>query len=103
MQDGFLVSRFKQQHSVLWGNLSRLTGILMVANISLFFITGEVTTRGYTYPIISITLLLVVSAGLVLPTGLLDRLWYYCLVLAVECVAVYFLLASVVYWLHASS
>ena len=60
MQRATLTKSFEQQHSVLWGNLSRLTGILIVANISLFFLTGEVTAHGYTYPIISLALLLVV-------------------------------------------
>lgn len=94
--------RFEQQHNVLWGNLSRLNGILIVANVSLFFLTGQVTSHGYTYPIISLSLLMLVSVGLVIPSGLLDRLWYYCVFLAIEFVGFYFLLASVVYWLNAN-
>jgi hypothetical protein len=43
----FLVKKFAEQHAVLWGNLSKLTGILVAVNISMFFLTEAVTKKGY--------------------------------------------------------
>lgn len=43
-------SRFSRQYPILWTNLSRLNGSLLLANVSLFFLTRLVVDKGYYYP-----------------------------------------------------
>ena len=91
---------FAENH---WAHLSRLTNLLIILNISLFFITDLVTKYGYYYTFYSLFFLSLTAAGPLLPIGLLDRLWYYSLFLVSECVGVYFLVSSVWYWIKTSS
>ncbi len=46
----------------------------------------------------SLGLLLIVEIGLLVPSGLLNRLWFYCILLVTEMLAVYFLVSSIWYW-----
>jgi len=85
--------------SLYWFHLDRLTTLLILLNITLFFVTDLVIKQGYYFTIYSLILLTCVEIGLLLPLGLLDRLWYYCLWLVFEFIALYFLIASVHYWL----
>ena len=58
-----------------WSHLSRFTNLLITANISLFFLTELVTKQSYSFTFYSLLLLGVVHIGLLLPLGLLKRLW----------------------------
>lgn len=89
---------FTENTATYWANLSRLTGLLILGNFSLFFLTGLVVRQGYYYTNISLGFLFAVELGLIIPLGLLDRFWYYSLVLLFELVAIYFFIASIWYW-----
>jgi len=71
---------------------------LIILNISLFFLTELVTRQGYYYTFFSLLCLGVVAIGLLIPLGLVNRLWYYCIFLFAELVAIYFLTASIWFW-----
>ncbi len=43
---------------------------------------------------------MIVALLLMLPVPFLKKLWYYLLCLAIECFGLYFLLASIVYWVR---
>jgi hypothetical protein len=81
-----------------WSHLSRFTNLLIILNISMFFLTGLVTKENYYYTFYSLIFLGLVKAGLLLPLGLMNRLWYYLIFLVFEIVGIYFLVASGVYW-----
>lgn len=93
-----LCRKYAEQYPVLHGNLSRFTGLLIMLNVTLFFVTGAVVYEGYYYTFYSLGLLAVVEALLIIPHGLFDRLWFYALTLLVEAVALYFFTSSVWYW-----
>ena len=42
--------------------------------------------------------LFIVHIGLILPLGVLDRLWFYCLGLLLEFISIYFFVVSIWYW-----
>ena len=91
-----------QRHlAMLWGNLSRLNNLLVLMNISMFFLSGLVE-RGYYFTFFSLGCLGVVGFAILIPTRLIDRLWYYLTLLALEFVGAYFLIASVTYWIQHS-
>ena len=81
-----------------WSILSRLTSLLIILNISMFFLTGRVTRQNYFYTFYSLMFLILVYLGALLPLGLLGRLWYYAFFLAAEGMGTYFFVASVWYW-----
>lgn len=89
---------FATGSDLLWANLSRLTGLVVMLNVTLFFITQAVTKGGYFYTFYSLGLLGLVEAALVLPHGLFKRLWFYGICLALELAALYFFVSSVWYW-----
>lgn len=93
-----LKESFESQMVIYWSNLSRTTNLLILLNISLFFVTELVTKKGYYYTYYSLSLLLIVKVGLLVPFGLLNRLWYYCIYLVIEMVAIYFLVSSIWFW-----
>lgn len=90
---------FTDDHVLLWGNISRLNGLLVILNISMFFLTGLVT-QGYYYTFYSLGCLGIVGFLTLLPTPLLKSFWYYVFTLALEAVGTYFLVVSVVYWVR---
>ncbi len=92
-----------RRHLTMWqGNLSRLSNLLVVMNISMFFLSGLVD-RGYFFTFFSLACLGAMGVATLIPTSLIDRLGYYLDVLAVELIGGYFLVASVVFWLqHAN-
>jgi len=92
---------FQKQHAILWPALSRTVNLSAILNVSMFFLTEAVRTRGYYYPVISLGLLAVASLLILLPLGFHDLLWYYLLVLALNIAAGWFLVASILYWLQA--
>ena len=93
---------FNTDHVNFWSNLSRLNNLLIIVNISMFFLTGLVA-RGYFYTFYSLICLGVVAVGVLVPTTLIRRLWYYWIFLAIELFGVYFLVASVIYWIENGS
>lgn len=90
---------FRADHALLWGNLSRLNGLLVILNISMFFLSGLVT-RGYYYTIYSPVSLGLVGIITLIPTHLLKSLRYYLFSLMLETVGAYFFVASIVYWVR---
>lgn len=94
----FLNDSFDKQMGMYWSNRSRSTNLFVILNISLFFLTEMVTKNGYYYTFYSLGLLLIVKVGLLVPFGLLNRLWFYCVFLVAELFAVYFLVSSIWYW-----
>ena len=95
--DTHLKFEFAADYSHFWSNLSRFNNLLIIVNISLFFLTGLVA-QGYYYTIYSLLCLGGVGIAAVVPTALIRRLWYYGVFLTVEVVGLYFLVASVAYW-----
>jgi hypothetical protein len=93
-----LQDEFVQHMAVLWANLSRLTNVLIIINLSMFFLTGAVTRYGFYYTFYSLFCLGLVAIGLVLPTGLHGRLWYYLVMIVLEGIAIYLVIVSGWYW-----
>lgn len=58
---------FGARYAVYWANLARLTNLLIVMNISFFFVSGLVTTHGYYYTYFSLLLTGVVYLALLVP------------------------------------
>ena len=94
-----LRTSFKADYAIFWGNLSRLNNLLVVMNISMFFLTGLVA-RGYYYTFFSLICLGVVSVATIVPTGLIHRLWYYSIFWLVEILSLYYLVNSIIYWVR---
>lgn len=90
---------FDADHMNFWSNLSRVNNLLVIMNISMFFLTGLVT-RGYYYTFYSLICLMVVGMGSLVPTTLIRKLSYYWIFLAVELIGLYFLVASILYWVE---
>ena len=67
---------FESNDMIYWNNLSRLTNLLIISNFSLFFLTELVTRDRYYYTHLSLGFLFLVHIGLILPLGLLNRIWY---------------------------
>jgi hypothetical protein len=89
---------FKSNYVTYWNNLSRLTNMLIISNFSLFFLTELVTRDRYYYTHLSLGFLFIVHVVLILPLGLLDRIWYYRLCLLLEFGSIYFFVVSIWYW-----
>jgi len=89
---------FERDASIHWASLSRITNLLIILNITLFFLTELVTKKGYYYTFYSIFFLCMVQIGTLLPLGLLNRLWYYSIFLIFQGLGIYFLAASTWYW-----
>ena len=89
---------FKSNYVTYWNNLSRLTNMLIISNFSLFFLTELVTRDRYYYTHLSLGSLFIVHIALILPLGLLDRIWYYRLCLLLEFGSLYFFVVSIWYW-----
>ncbi|MGB3212305.1 MAG: hypothetical protein WBB19_16505 [Desulforhopalus sp.] len=58
---------FGAEHVLFWSNLSRLNGLIIILNISLFFLTGLVA-QGYYYTFYSMVCLGTVGFGMIIPT-----------------------------------
>lgn len=99
---GKLQQAFDADHAHYWSNLSRINNLLVIMNISMFFLTGLVA-RGYFYTCYSLVCLGAVGMGVLVPTTLTRHLWYYWTFLLVELSGLYFWVASVVYWIGQGS
>lgn len=93
---------YSRDRSVYITNLARLANVLIVLNISLFFLTELVTLQGYYYTFYSLALLGLVYAGILIPHRWADRLWYYFFLLTLVSVAVYFVVISGWHWIATS-
>ncbi len=93
-----LENRFAAYAESHWAHLSRVNNLLIVLNISLFFLTELVTKFGYYYTYYSLLFLFLVAIGPLLAFGLLNRLWYYLVMVLSEAVGIYFLVVSIGYW-----
>lgn len=65
-----LESVFDADHVNYWSNLSRLNNLMVIVNISMFFLTGLVA-RGYFYTLYSLICLGVVGVAALIPTMLI--------------------------------
>ena len=92
---------FAAHYGTYWGNLARLNNLLIVLNVSLFFVS-ELVTQGYYYTYFSLLLTAIVYVGLVVPLGKTGRVGYYLLFVACEIGAIYFVVASVWYWIRTN-
>jgi len=91
---------FRNHMVILWANLSRFNNLLIILNISMFFLSGFVA-RGYYYTFFSIGCFVIVGILLILPLPLLGRLWCYLINLLLESIGLYFLISSVVFWVRS--
>lgn len=94
-----LNAAFDADHANYWSHLSRLNNLLVIVNISMFFLTGLVA-KGYYYTFYSLVCAGVVGVGTLVPTTLVRRLWYYWIFLIIEFIGIYYLVASVVFWVE---
>ena len=67
---------FDTDHANYWSILSRINNLLVIMNISMFFLTGLVV-NGYFFTCYSLVCLGVVGVGVLVPTTLTRHLWYY--------------------------
>ncbi len=95
---GFFQSSLIEHRKIYWENLNHFNSLLIVLNLSLFFVTKLVVEQGYYYTYYSLMCLGVVQVCLLLPLGLLDRFWYYFICIVFEFIAFYFIVVSVWYW-----
>ncbi len=91
---------FRNYIVIFWANLSRLNNLLIIVNISMFFLSGLVA-EGYYFTFYSIGCFAFVAILSILPVPLIGRLWFYLLNLLIELVGIYFLVASIIYWVRA--
>jgi hypothetical protein len=97
-----LESGFDADHVNYWSSLSRFNNLMVIVNISMFFLTGLVA-KGYFFTFYSLICLGVVGVAALVPTLLIRRLWYYWIFLVVEFIGLYYLVASIVYWIQNGS
>jgi len=90
---------FRNYMMIFWANLSRLNNLLIIVNITMFFLTGLIA-QGYFYTFYSIGCFAFVAILTIIPFPFIGRLWFYLLNLTVEFVGIYFLLASITYWVQ---
>ena len=93
---------YKKYLIIFWSNLSRLNNLFIILNISMFFLSGLVSS-GYTYTFYSISCFLVVAILTILPIACVGRLWDYLLNVFIELVGIYFFIASIAYWVHTGA
>ncbi len=86
-----------------WAHLSRINNLLIVLNISMFFLTDLVIRQGYYYTYYSLSFLALTVMGPLIGFGLLNRLWYYSIFVLSEMAGSYFLIASAWYWVRTNS
>jgi len=93
---------YRDHMVIFWANLTRLNNLLIILNISVFFLSGLVS-KGYFYTFYSIGCFSIVAFLTILPVTLIERLWYYLFNFLIELVGIYFLVASIVYWVRAGA
>ncbi len=98
-----LERQFSRSAVTHWAHLSRFTNLLIILNISMFFLTDLVIKHGYYYTYYSLFFLALAATGPLMPIGLLNRLWYYLIFLISEVIGIYFLVVSGWYWVNTNS
>ncbi len=93
---------FRNNKVILWASLTRLNNLLIILNISMFFLSGLVA-RGYYYTFFSLGCFSVVAILTILPVTLINRLWFYLFNLLFELVGIYFLITSIIYWVNTGA
>jgi len=84
---------------IYWAILSRINNLMVVLNISIFFLSGLVS-RGYYYTFYSIGCCFLVAMLAIIPLSFINRLWFYFVNLLIEFVGIYFLTASIIFWVR---
>ena len=84
---------------IYWANLSRINNLMIILNISMFFLSGLIS-MGYYYTFYSIGCCFLVAILTVTPLPFINRLWFYIVHLLIESIGVYFLITSIVYWVR---
>ncbi len=85
-----------------WAHLSRINNLLIILNISMFFLTDLVIRQGYYYTYYSLLFLIFTALGPLIGIGLMNRLWYYFLFVMCEFAGSYFLIVSAWYWVKTN-
>lgn len=94
------IEKSYRKHVVIyWANLSRINNLMIALNISMFFLSGLVS-MGYYYTFYSIGCCFVVATLSIIPGSFINRLWFYLVSLLVEFVGIYFITASIIYWVR---
>lgn len=93
---------FERDHVLYWSNLSRVNNVLVIMNISMFFLTGLVA-KGYYYTFYSLACSVVVAVASLVPASMVRKPGYYMVWLIVEFVGLYYLISSAVYWVRNGS
>jgi hypothetical protein len=94
-----LEQAFAAYLGVLWPHLSRFNNLMIITNLSLFFLTGLVQ-KGYYFTFLSMGCFTLVALMILIPTPFLGRLRFYLLSLFFEFLGLYFLVASIIYWIQ---
>lgn len=68
----------------------------------MFFLTGLVE-KGYYYTYYSLICLGAVGVGVLIPTKRIFKIWYYWTFLSIELLSLYYLAASILYWVRNGS
>ena len=97
-----LSESFREHIEIFWASLSRLNNLLIILNISMFFLTGLVA-MGYFYTFYALGCFAVVAMLTILPIPSIERLWFYLLALSFELTGGYFFVASIVYWVRTGA
>lgn len=93
---------FEDYMPIFWANFSRLNNLLIILNISMLFLSGLVS-KGYFYTFYSIGCFSLAAIFTILPFPLIGKLWFYFLNLLIELAGIYFLVASIAYWVHSGA
>jgi hypothetical protein len=84
-------------------HLSRINSLLIVLNISRFFLTDPVIRQGVSLHRRFTGFLTLTTIGPMFGFGLLNRLWYYLKFILSEIAGSYLLISSVRYWVRTNS
>lgn len=93
---------FSANQASYWSNLSRFNNLVVIMNISMFFLTGLVD-RGYYYTFYSLICSGIVGVGVLIPNKRITKIWYYWIFLSIEFFSIYYLAASIFYWVKNGS
>jgi len=90
--------QFGKDYSIHWSSLTLVNNSLILVNISLFFVT-ELVKQGYYFTYYSLFFLALVQLCILIPVGLTQNIRFYLMTLILEFIGIYFIIASVVFWL----
>ena len=91
---------FLKDYDVLWSALSRNSNLLVILNISLFFLTEAVRSGGYYFPLISVGIIAVSILLTLLPLGWHRSMRFYLVNLVLFLAAGTMFVLSVLYWIQ---